>query len=30
LLIGLDLDDQEIAGLTCGLKGFFDNAWHRR
>ena len=30
LLIGLDLGDQEIVGLTCRLKGFFDNAWRRR
>ena len=30
LLIGLDLGDQEIVGLACRLKGFFDNAWHRQ
>jgi len=29
LLIGLDLGDQEIAGLACRLKGFFDSAWRR-
>jgi hypothetical protein len=29
LLIGFDLGDQEIAGLACRLKGFFDNAWHQ-
>lgn len=29
LLIGFDLGDQEIAGLSGCLKGFFDNAWHR-
>ena len=29
-LVGFDLGDQEIPGLTRGFEGFFDSAWRRR
>ena len=30
LLVGFDLGEQDVSGIACGFKGFFDSAWHRR
>ena len=30
LLVGLELGDQEVAGIGRRLKGFFDSAWRRQ